>query len=455
MTPQKHKDETLRTLVDLTEAAARQQPSVVLFEDAHWADPTTLEVLDLLIDRVKTVPLLVVLTHRPEFQSRWSEQGHVGALNLSKLTRTQSAAMVSALAGGKALPEALLEQILTRTDGVPLFVEELTKSILESGELKEAGDRYEYAGSARAVTIPATLRDSLMARLDRFMPVKEIAQIGAAIGREFSYELIAAVAPMPQAQLDDALAQLSESGLAFRRGTPPDAVYTFKHALVQDAAYNSLLKSRRQELHAKIARVIEQRFPNIKTTEPEVLAHHLTAAGLTEAAIPLWQAAGELALKRMALTEAIAHLNQGLELVATLPRSSQRDASELELRTPPWNRMVGAQRLASPGGLDQPASRPCLGEVARAPRRAGAHFLGTDSEHRGTRARSRVPAVGGGDAGRCGGDQGCGPADHGAHECLQQLRLVGRVHQGSGARRQSSRPLRRREAPPSGRYPQP
>ena len=261
MTPQKHKDETLRTLVDITEAAARQQPSVMLFEDAHWADPTTLEVLDLLIDRVRTVPLLVVLTHRPEFQSRWSEQGHVGALNLSKLTRAQSAAMVSALAGGKALPAALLEQILTRTDGVPLFVEELTKSILESGELKEAGDHYDYAGSARAVTIPTTLRDSLMARLDRFMPVKEIAQIGAAIGREFSYELIAAVAPMPQAQLDDALARLSESGLAFRRGTPPDAIYTFKHALVQDAAYDSLLKSRRQELHAKIARVIEAALP--------------------------------------------------------------------------------------------------------------------------------------------------------------------------------------------------
>ena len=241
--------------------------------------------------------------------------------------------MVSALAGGKALPAVLLEQILTRTDGVPLFVEELTKSILESGELTEAGDHYEYAGSARAVTIPATLRDSLMARLDRFMPVKEIAQIGAAIGREFSYELIAAVAPMPQAQLDDSLVQLTESGLAFRRGTPPDAVYTFKHALVQDAAYDLLLKSRRQDLHGKIARVIEQRFPTVKVTEPELLAHHLTAAGLAEAAFPLWQAAGELALKRLALTEAVAHLNRGLELVATLPWSSERDASELGLRT--------------------------------------------------------------------------------------------------------------------------
>ena len=333
MTPQKHKDETLRSLVDITEAAARKQLSVLLFEDAHWADPTTLEVLDLLIDRVRAVPLLVVLTHRPEFQSRWSGQGHAGALNLSKLTRTQSAAMVSALAGSKALPEALLGQILTRTDGVPLFVEELTKSILKSGELTEAGDHYEYGGSARTVTIPSTLRDSLMARLDRFMPVKEIAQIGATIGREFSYELIAAVAPISQVQIDDALARLSESGLAFRRGTPPDAIYTFKHALVQDAAYNSLLKSRRQELHGKIARVIEQRFPSIKTTEPEVLAHHLTAAGLAEAAIPLWQAAGELALKRMALAEAISHLNQGLELVSMLPGSSQRDANELGLRT--------------------------------------------------------------------------------------------------------------------------
>ena len=333
ITPQKYKDETLRTLVDISEAAARRQPSVMLFEDAHWADPTTLEVLDLLIDRVKTVPLLVVLTHRPEFQSRWSGQGHVGALNLSKLTRAQSAAMVSALAGGKALPAGLLEQILTKTDGVPLFVEELTKSILESGELTEVGDHYEYGGSARAVTIPTTLRDSLMARLDRFMPTKEIAQIGAAIGREFSYELIAAVAPMPRAQLDDALVQLTASGLAFRRGTPPDAIYTFKHALVQDAAYDSLLKSRRQELHGKIARVIETRFPNIKITEPEVLAHHLTAAGLAEAAIPLWQTAGELALKRVALTEAISHLNQGLELVSTLPRSSERDACELGLRS--------------------------------------------------------------------------------------------------------------------------
>ena len=217
-----------------------------------------------------------------------------------------------------------------------------------------------------------------MARLDRFMPVKEIAQIGAAIGREFSYELIAAVAPMPQAQLDDALVRLSESGLAFRRGTPPDAVYTFKHALVQDAAYDSLLKSRRQELHAKIARVIEQRFPNIKTTEPEVLAHHLTAAGLAEAAIPLWQAAGELALKRMAPDRghrpSQPGARTGLHPASVIATRRQRTGAA----QPPWHRVDGAQRLGRPGSLDQPASGPCLGEVARAPRRAGAHLLGTD-----------------------------------------------------------------------------
>ncbi len=333
MTPQKHKDETLRTLVDLTEAAARKQPSLLLFEDAHWADPTTLEVMDLLIDRVKGFPLLMVLTHRPEFASRWSQHGHVTALNLSKLTRAQSAAMVARLTQGRALPAELLEQIIAKTDGVPLFVEELTKSILQSGELKDTGARFEYVGSARGITIPATLRDSLMARLDRFAPVKEIAQIGAAIGREFSYELIAAVAPMNPAALDSALAQLADSGLAFRRGTPPEATYTFKHALVQDAAYDSLLKSRRQELHGKIARVIEERFPHINDNEPEALAQHLSAASEVERAIPLWKKAGELALRRTALSEAISHLSRGLELVAALDQSRERDASQLGLLT--------------------------------------------------------------------------------------------------------------------------
>jgi class 3 adenylate cyclase/tetratricopeptide (TPR) repeat protein len=329
MTPQKHKDETLRSLVDLTEAAARKHPTVLLFEDAHWADPTSLEVLDLLIDRVRTRPLLLVLTHRPEFPSRWSRHGHVTALNLSKLTRAQSGAIVSKLTRGQALPAPLLEQILAKTDGVPLFVEELTKTVLESGF---------DVGARRAVplplAIPATLHDALMARLDRLGAAKEIAQIGAAIGREFSYELLAAVARTPTTDLDCALEQLTDSGLAFRRGTTPEATYTFKHALVQDAAYDSLLKSRRLELHATIARVLTETFPQTIVTEPELLAHHLTAAGQAAAAIGYWQQAGTLALKRLALNEAIAHLNQGMALIGTLPPSPERDGRELDLRTP-------------------------------------------------------------------------------------------------------------------------
>jgi class 3 adenylate cyclase len=333
MTPQKFKDETLRALVDTTEAIARRQPTVMLFEDGHWADPTTLEVINLLIHRVGNLPLLVVVTHRPEFASRWSHYGHVAALTLTKLTRPQSSAMVSRLAGGKALPADLLDQILDKTDGVPLFVEELTKSILESAEVRDAGDRWEYAGQRSTLAIPLTLRDSLMARLDRFTPVKEIAQIGAAIGREFSWELIAAVAPHSLPELDQALTQLVASGLAFQQGTPPDAVYIFKHALVQDAAYDSLLRARRQQLHGKIATVIEKHLPHTEATEPELLAHHYTEAKQPDRAIPLWQKAGSLALGHLALVEAIAHLNKGLELVAALPSSAERDGSELDLRT--------------------------------------------------------------------------------------------------------------------------
>jgi class 3 adenylate cyclase/tetratricopeptide (TPR) repeat protein len=332
MTPQKFKDETLRALVDTTEAIARRQPTVMLFEDGHWADPTTLEVIDLLIHRVGNLPLLVVVTHRPEFSSRWSHYGHVAALTLTKLTRPQSSAMVSRLAGGKALPADLLDQILDKTDGVPLFVEELTKSILESAEVRDAGDRWEYVGQRSTLAIPLTLRDSLMARLDRFTPVKEIAQIGAAIGREFSWELIAAVAPHSRPELDQALTQLVASGLAFQQGTPPHAVYIFKHALVQDAAYDSLLRARRQELHTKIATVIEERFPNTEDTEPELLAHHYMEAKQPEKAIPLWQKAGSLALKRLALTEAIAHLNKGLDLVGALPSSQECNGKEVDLR---------------------------------------------------------------------------------------------------------------------------
>lgn len=358
MTPRQIKDETLRTLVDFAEAAARKQPSVVLFEDVHWADATTLEALDLLVDRVKSLPLLMVLTHRPEFYNRWASHSHVEALNLAKLTRAQSDAMVFRLAGGKTLPNDLVERIWAKTEGVPLFVEEMTKSILESGQLKDAGDHYDYLGASRSINIPTSLRDSLMARLDRSMPVKEIAQIGAAIGREFSYELISAVASRPSAELEDMLERLTDSGLAYRKGAIPEATYTFKHALVQDAAYDSLLKSKRRQLHTEIARAIEERFPNIKDTEPEVLAHHYTRAGLFEQGAACWIKAGQNALSRMAMAEALAHLGAkyaqdvteetggkdtrgekdeedettGLGVIKLLPPSETRDRLELECR---------------------------------------------------------------------------------------------------------------------------
>ena len=322
------------------------------------------------------------------------------------------------------------------------------------GELKEAGDHYEYAGSARAVTIPATLRDSLMARLDRFMPVKEIAQIGAAIGREFSYELIAAVAPMPQAQLDDALARLSESGLAFRRGTPPDADLYLQARAGAGCGLRPLLKSRRKELHGKIARVIEARYPNIKTTEPEVLAHHLTEAGLAGAAIPLWQTAGELALKRMALTEAISHLSQGLELVSTVPRSSQRDASELELRSLLGTAWVALKGWPAPEVWT--SLHPALA-LAKSLKRHDALAPIFSGLYRNVQTRGRMAealpwAEEMLDIAKATGDADLLIED--TH--MPAVATVGgRVHQGCGARRQGAGSLRRRKASPPCRHRQP
>ena len=352
MTSQRQKDETIRALVSLAEAAARRDPVLVLFEDAHWADPTSLEVLAALIERVRQLPILFLVTHRPELRPRWLHHSHVAALVMPRLTQTQSSTMVARVAGARQLPPELVAQIVAKTDGVALFVEELTKAVLESGTLTQVGQRYEYSASAASVTIPATLRDSLMARLDRSLPVKEVAQIGAAIGREFSYGLISAVAPAGPAQLEDSLERLTESGLVFRRGVLRDAVFTFKHALVRDAAYDTLLKSRRRELHGRIAQVLEDRFASTAEAEPELLAHHFTEAAQTEQAVGYWCKAGELALKRMAPTEAISHLSRGLELVAALPATGERDARELDLRVPlgaAWMALRGwhAQEVAS------------------------------------------------------------------------------------------------------------
>ena len=332
LSPQRQKDDTLHALTEIIAVIANQQATVVLFEDLHWADPTTLEVLNILIDRTESLPVLVLLAYRPEFQPPWLARAHVTPVGVTRLSRKQSASIVLRVAGGKPLPSDLVAQIVDKTDGVPLFLEELSKAVLESDMLLDKGDRYDYSGSVSKMAIPATLHDSLMARLDRLIPVKEVAQVGAALGREFSYELLSAVAPMQEPDLTAALNKLVQSELVFRRGAPPNQTYVFKHALVQDAAYDSMLKSKRQQLHAQIAEAIRQRFPHQAETEPELLAHHYTAAGRHQASIPYWQQAGELAQKRVALPEAIHHFKQGLVNVSLLPKSIERDRHELELR---------------------------------------------------------------------------------------------------------------------------
>jgi predicted ATPase len=250
LSPQKQKERTLRALVAQVEGLAARTPVLMLFEDAQWSDPTSLELYDLIIDRVPALRVLLIVTFRPEFTPPWIGRPHVTLRALSRLAPRQRAEMIAGVTGGKALPPEIAAQIIDRTDGVPLFVEELTKAVVESGMLTDAGDRYTTAAPVAPLAIPASLQASLLARLDRLAPVREVAQIGAALGRQFSHELIGAVARMPPSQLDDALAQLVGAELIHRRGTPPDAEYTFKHALVQDAAYDSLLRGRRQQFHA-------------------------------------------------------------------------------------------------------------------------------------------------------------------------------------------------------------
>jgi predicted ATPase/class 3 adenylate cyclase len=332
LTPQKRKEKTLDAQLAQVEGLASRQPVLMVWEDVHWSDPTTRESLDLLIDRVATLRVLVIITFRPEFAPPWIGRPHVTTLTLNRLPLRQRIEMISHLTGGKALPKEIADQIVDRTDGVPLFVEELTKSVVESGLLKEAGGCYAVSGPITPLAIPTTLHASLLARLDRLAPTREVAQIAAALGRQFSYELISAVAAMPQEQLDDALTQLTRAELLFRRGSPPDAEYTFKHALVQDAAYSTLLYSRRHQLHGRIRMTLESQFPEIVETQPEVLAWHCAEAGLNEQATYYWQLAGQRALERSAMTEAVAHLTKGLNLLESLPGGPKRQRQELGLQ---------------------------------------------------------------------------------------------------------------------------
>jgi hypothetical protein len=292
----------------------------------------TLELLALVVERIEHMRLLLVVTSRPDVQPDWIDHPVVSVQPLGRFDRRQANALIDGVAGGSRLSEAVRDQIIAHADGVPLFVEELTKTVLESGLLKDRGDRYELDGLLPPLAIPSTLQDSLMARLDRLAPVKEVAQIGACIGREFSHELLAAVSPMSERLLDEALKQLVHSQLVFQHGAPPQETYTFKHALVQDAAYGSLLKSRRQVLHKSIAEILEQRFSERVSNEPEAVAHHYTEAGLNEQATDYWLKAGQRGVERFANAEAISHLNRGLKTLEALPLGKDRDRRELLLQ---------------------------------------------------------------------------------------------------------------------------
>jgi class 3 adenylate cyclase/tetratricopeptide (TPR) repeat protein len=320
----------LAAFLDQFEGLARQQPILLLFEDAHWADATSLELLDLIVDRVRHLPVLALFSFRPDFEPPWVGLPNVGHLPLGRLDRNDVESMVARLTGGRVLPTEVMEQIVAKTDGNPLFVEELTKAVLEGGILIEDAKGYQLNGPLPPLAIPATLQDSLMARLDRLTPVKEIGQIGAAIGREFSYLLLRAVARRDDTSLKHALAKLEQAELVFRRGDPPEAVYSFKHALVRDAAYESMLKSRRQQLHGQIARTIEEAFADIAASQPEIVAYHFMEAGLADPATDYWLKAGNLALNRSENAEAVKHLSQGLQLTQSQTPSPQRVRKELD-----------------------------------------------------------------------------------------------------------------------------
>jgi class 3 adenylate cyclase/tetratricopeptide (TPR) repeat protein len=324
------RERAIEALTEHIRYMAQSAPVVVLFEDVHWIDPSTRELLDYLVARIGDARVMLIVTHRPEFNPSWGAHSHVTLHSLNRLSRRQCALLVESISS-KPLPEAVIAQIVEKTDGVPLFVEELTKAVLESDLLVDREGRYELSGALESLRIPATLNDSLMARLDRFLPVKEIAQIGAAIGREFSYELLAAIAPMGEPALGQALESLVRSELIYQRGSPPQAVYVFKHALVQDAAYDSLLKSRRAELHQHIAKALETRPGDSVDIQPEIIAHHYSAAGLAERAVPYWLKAGHNATTRAAYRESAAHLIRGRELLRVLVPGPERDKRELEL----------------------------------------------------------------------------------------------------------------------------
>jgi predicted ATPase len=348
LSPRRKRELLFEALLHQFEAVAQDRPVLLVFEDAHWIDPTSRELLDLTVERVSSLPVLLIVTFRPEFEPPWAGQPQVTKLPLNRLDRRDQIFLVEQLAGGKSLPDEVIAQIVDRTDGVPLFAEELPKSVLESGLLREEKDRYALDGALPPFAIPTTLHASLLARLDRLASVRLVAQIGAAIGREFSYALLRAVSRLPNEELQAGLTRLVASELVFQRGSSPDVIYAFKHALVQDTAHGSLLRSSRQQLHAKIAEALETRSPELMESQPELFAQHYAEAGLVEKSVACWGKAGQRSVARAAIMEAAAQFQKGLEQLALLPDDRQRQQQELEFRSSLGAVLRAVKGLAAP-----------------------------------------------------------------------------------------------------------
>ena len=364
LSPQRQRQKTLEALVAILLELAEPQPMLFILEDLHWTDPTTLELLGLLVEQVPTTAIATLLTCRPHFQPSWHHRSYITEMTLNHLSHTQVAQIVTGMTNGKTFPAAVLQQIIEKTDGVPLFVEELTKAIVESGQLKAVDGHYELIGSFSTFAIPTTLQDSLMARLDRLVTAKAVAQYAAVIGRQFAYDVLSTVSQLDDATLQRELSRLVEAELLYQRGLPPQVTYMFKHALIQDAAYQSLLKSTRQQYHQRIAQVLEERFAETAEAQPELLAHHYIEAGLTEQSIAYWYKAGQRAIERSAYVEALAHLRQGLTLLETLPETPQRLQRKVNMYI-----ALGASLLATKG-----YAAPEVGETYAYARQLCAHL---------------------------------------------------------------------------------
>jgi class 3 adenylate cyclase/DNA-binding winged helix-turn-helix (wHTH) protein/predicted ATPase len=368
LSPAQQKQKTLHTLLTILLRIAAQQPVLFIMEDLHWVDPTTLELLSLLVDQGPTARILALLTCRPDFTPPWTGRSHYTQVTLARLPQPQVAELTRRVAHGKALPAEVGAQIVAKADGVPLFVEELTRMVLESGLLQEQDDHYALTGALPALAIPTTLHDSLLARLDHLAAAKGLAQLGATLGRDFAYALLRAVSPWDDETLQQGLQQLVAAELLYQRGLPPQATYLFKHTLIQDAAYQSLLHSTRRQYHQQIAQVLEAQFPDTAATQPELLAHHYTAADCPEPAVGYWQRAGERALRHSANREAVQHLTTALALLATLPATPARAQQELAVQLALGPAMMATTGPGAPEVAQTYARARALGaQVGEAP----------------------------------------------------------------------------------------